>query len=491
MVKSFIPLVLLGMAVLVAISSIVIVNEGQEYVISRFGRPNPESLKSPGIYFKLPWPVETARLFDTGHLYEFDLGAGQHQEADVITVGAFKGRELAMWTEEHGDHEEVDFLLAVPPRKDEEDENDKKNKKNKAADVSIIKLGASVQYHITDAYKFGYKYADAASMLEALANREMVRYCSSATLDTPIPGGAKDRPEALMTYGRGPAAKRLKILIAKAIEKMDLGVEIVSVSFVIVHPPAEAAKSFEEVISARLRQLQQRYVAQAQAIRTLSAVAGNRPDALRLALAIDISHNLNLPSPIDEPDNFDGAIAERIHIAKKQAGDIRAEIQQGISHGKNSQSTSGNNDSLQPVLDDYKTYIARLELIKNEKDRTRAKKMIDDFTTEIRNLADDRLARLKTGRASVMIAKASAERWGYELGERSKAESFDQQTKLYETAPQIYMLDRWLDTWDRILDGKHKRVIGLDPNRIEHWLKWEEQSGVMPGMFRGQQNTGH
>ncbi|MCP4377498.1 MAG: hypothetical protein GY794_15145, partial [bacterium] len=39
MVKSFIPLVLLGMAVLVAISSIVIVNEGQEYVISRFGRP--------------------------------------------------------------------------------------------------------------------------------------------------------------------------------------------------------------------------------------------------------------------------------------------------------------------------------------------------------------------------------------------------------------------------------------------------------------------
>jgi modulator of FtsH protease HflK len=481
MVKSFIPLVLLGMAVLVAISSIVIVNEGQEYVISRFGRPDPESLKSPGIYFKLPWPVETARLFDTGHLYEFHLGAGEHQDADVITVGAFKGRELALWTEEHGSHEEVDFLLAVPPREDNT---------NKAADISIIKLGASVQYHITDAYKFGYKYADAAGMLEALASREMVRYCSSATLDTPIPGGARDRPEALMTYGRGPAAERLKTLISKAIEKMDLGVEIVSVSFAIVHPPAEAAKSFEEVIAARLRQLQQRYDAQAQAIRTLSDVAGNRPDALRLALAIDVSRDLNLPSPIDEPDKFDSVIAERIRIAKARAAEIQAEFQQDISHGKSSRSNTGNDDSLQPVFDDYQTYIARLELIKKEKDTARTVKMIKDFTTEIRKLADDRLAKLKTGSASVMIAKASAERWGHELGERGKAESFAQQTILYETAPQIYMLDRWLDTWDQILEGKHKRVIGLDPNRIEHWLKWEEQSGVMPGMFRGPQSSG-
>ncbi|MBL7220972.1 MAG: hypothetical protein ISS69_12710 [Phycisphaerae bacterium] len=486
LVKSFIPLALLGMIVLVAISSIVIVNEGQEYVISRFGRPDIEhSLKTPGIHFKLPWPLETARAFDTGRLYEFQLGAGHDQDADVITIGAFKGRELALWTEEHGTHEEQDFLLAVPPesRKDLSTPN--------AADVSIIKLVASVQYRIKDAYKFGYTYTDTAGMLESLASREMVRYCSSATLDTPIPGGAEDRPEALMTYGRGPAASRLKVLIEQAIKDMDLGVEIVSVSFLTVHPPAEAAGSFEKVIEARLRQHQQRYQAQARAVRTLSGVAGNPPSALRLALAISISQKFrSLPSPIDKPKLFASAVEEHIRIAQDHAAELRKEIQQDTSRGKASQPAAKAGDSLQTVLDDYQAHIDSLKRLQEEKDAARATQLLGTFAAEAGNAANDRLMKLKTGSASVMIAKASAERWRHELSERGKAESFARQTMLYEAAPQIYMLDRWLDTWDRALAGKHKYVIGLDPNRIEHWLKWEGQGGVMPGMFGGSQGAG-
>jgi len=481
LVKSFVPLVVLGMAVLVAISSIVIVNEGQEYVISRFGRPDPEwSLSDPGMYFKLPWPIETARAFDTGRLYEFQLGAGHHQDADVIATGAFKGRELALWTEEHGSHEEHDFLLAVPP------ESRKNLTVSNAADVSIIKLIASVQYHITDAYKFGYTYTDAAGMLESLASREMVRYCSSATLDTPIPGGAEDRPEALMTYGRGPAAGRLKILIEKAIKDMDLGVEIVSVSFVTVHPPPAAAESFEKVIEARLRQHQQRYKAQAQAVKALSGVAGNPPSALRLALAISIYEKFSsLPSPAEKPKQFASAIEERIRIAQDHAAEIRKEIQQDTSLGKASQAAAEAGDSLQTILDDYQAHIDSLKRLKDEKDTTRVAQLLRGFAAEARNAADERLMKLKTGSASVMIAKAFAERWRHELSERGKAESFARQIMLHQAAPQIHMLDRWLDTWDRALTGRHKYVIGMDPNRIEHWLKWERQSGVMPGVFSG------
>ena len=477
LVKSFVPLAVLGLAVLVAISSIVIVNEGQQHIISRFGRPDPDrSLTEPGLYFKLPWPVETARAFDTGHLYEFQLGAGHDQDAEVITAGAFKGRELALWTEEHGTHEEQDFLLAVPPRETSK----------KAADVSIIKLVASVQYRIKDAYKFGYAYTDAAGMLESLASREMVRYCSSATLDTPIPGDAKDRPEALMTYGRGRAARRLKVLIEQAIKDMDLGVEIVSVAFLTVHPPAEAAKSFEKVIAARLGQHQQRYQAQAQAVKTLSGVAGNSPSALRLALAISIQEKLrHLPSPVDKPKQFASAIEEHIGIAENHAAELRKEIQQDTSLGKTSRPTAETGDSLHTVLDDYQAYIDRLKRLREEKDTAGAAQLLRTFAAEAGNVADDRLMKLKTGSASVMIAKAFAERWRRELVERGKAESFARQTLLYEAAPQIYMLDRWLDTWDRALAGKHKYVIGLDPNRIEHWLKWEKQTGVLPGVFSG------
>jgi modulator of FtsH protease HflK len=477
LVSSFIPLAGLGLAVLIAISSIVIVNEGQEHIISRFGRADPaRSLKSPGMYFKLPWPVETSRAFDTGLLYEFQLGAGHDQEPDVIMAGAFKGREMAMWTEEHGHHEEQDFLLAVAPREDK-----------KAADVTIIKLGASVQYRITDAYKFGYTYADAAEMIESIASREMVRYCSSATLDTPIAGDAKDRPEALMTYGRGPAAERLKVLIAKAVKNkdIDLGVEIVSVSFVIVHPPSEAAKSFEQVIAARLRQRQQRYQAQAQAVTTLSSVAGNPPSALRLALAISISEKFkSLESLTAKPKQFTTAINEHIRIAKGQASELKKEIEQDTSRGKTAPATDDAGDSLQTLFDDYQKHIASLQRLKN--DKTPA--LLNDLTSAARDLADNRLVNLKTGSASVMIAQASADRWRLELSEREKAESFANQTLLYQAAPEMYKFDLWMDTWDQILHkDKHKRVLGLDPNRIEHWLKWEGQSGVLPGVFGGQQ----
>ncbi|MBT3201220.1 MAG: hypothetical protein HN350_15070 [Phycisphaerales bacterium] len=484
LVKSFIPLVGLGALVLIAISSIVIVHEGQEHIISRFGRPDAEnSLKEPGIHFKLPWPIETARAFDVGRLYEFQLGAGHEAEPDIITAGTFKGRELALWTEEHGSHEEQDFLLAVPPESRENITG------NKAADVTIIKLGASVQYKITDAYKFGYKYADAEEMLEVVASREMVRYCSSATLDTPIRGDAQDRPEAIMTYGRGPAARRLKTRIEETVKELDIGVQIVSVAFAIVHPPADAAQSFEKVIEARLRQDQQRYQAQAQAVTTLSGVAGNRPSALRLALAFSIHDKLKeMPSPIKNPAKFAEAIAQQIKTNEAQADELREEIKQDVFRGRKTQESTGAGNSLQSVLDDHQTHIKNLKGLQNETDKTKAEKLLAKLVSDTGQAAETRLMNLKTGRASVMIAEASSQRWRHELSERGKAESFARQTLLYEASPQMYMLDRWLDTWDQVLKGKHKRVIGLDPNRVEHWFRWEGKSGVSSGLYDGASN---
>ena len=472
------------MAILIAISSIVIVHDGQQHVISRFGRVMPErTLGEPGMYFKLPWPVETSRAFDTGRLYELHLGAGHEQHPDIVEAGTFKGREMALWTEEHGHHDDQDFLLAVPPRKDRTSE---------AADVSIIKLGAMVQYRITEPLKFGYKYADAGEMLESLANREMVQYCSSATLDTPIPGDRKDRPEAIMTYGRRAAADRLKTLIETAVAKMDLGVEIVSVSFLIVHPPAEAAISFEKVLEARLRQRQQRYLAQAKAVTTLSRVAGNQASAMRLALAISLYQKLDsTPSPLEQPGKFADNIKEHIRIAELDTKDLVEYIKRDAARGKASQSITEGGDSLKALHQDYLDNIKRLKRLLATQDKSKAAGMLKTFAAESRKQADDRLLNLRTGSASAMIAKATADRWRHELSERGKAESFARQTALHEAGPQIFKLDQWLDAWDKVLKGKHKYVIGLDPNRIEHWLKWEGRSGVMPGLFGGgSSNTG-
>lgn len=58
-------LVGLGLVLLLAFySSTFQVSESEKAVLTRFGKPVRE-LDSPGLYFKYPWPVESARIFDT------------------------------------------------------------------------------------------------------------------------------------------------------------------------------------------------------------------------------------------------------------------------------------------------------------------------------------------------------------------------------------------------------------------------------------------
>jgi hypothetical protein len=181
-------------------------------------------------------------------------------------------------------------------------------------------------------------------------------------------------------------------------------------------------------------------------------------------------------------------IDEQIRLTQAEATELAEYIKQDAARGKTSRAVASGGDSLQAVHDDYLGHVKRLELLKKEPDKARAFKLLETFAAESRQLADQRLINLKTGAASALIARASADRWRYEMSERGKAESFARQRLLYEASPHMYMLDRWLDTWDAALANKHKYVLGLDPNRIEHWFKWEGQSGVMPGMFGGSSN---
>ncbi len=195
--KSLLPLIIFGILIMLAMSCIVVVENGERYVVTHLGQPQAKLLE-PGINFKLPWPIDTARRFEVGKLQDIMLGVGAARTEEERTEAFVNGRELYLWTKEHGPRQEKDFVIASPPRTLSKDGAEVKSD---APPVNLIKLVVRIQYRITNPLEYGYNYVDAHKTLECLASGEMVRYCASATLDEPV-GDSADRPEAIMTYGR-------------------------------------------------------------------------------------------------------------------------------------------------------------------------------------------------------------------------------------------------------------------------------------------------
>jgi regulator of protease activity HflC (stomatin/prohibitin superfamily) len=311
--KALVPLIVLGAVVLWALSSLVIVRQGHKGVVLHWGRAQAGRLLEPGLSTKWPWPIDSVQVFDTGKVHDLQVGVGEAREPTIVN-----GKELQLWTQQHGAFKELPFLLAIPSAqgsgqagggaaKEPESGTGAPGGGDSPPPVNIINLVLSVQYRIADPYKFGYKYVDAGKMLENAAYREMVRYCASATLDTTQPG-ATDRPQAIMTSGWADASKALQDRIAKAVgsDGLDLGVDVASVKLTAVHPPASAAEDFEAVLAAERNQDRLRYEAEGEANKTLADMAGDVDLALELALAAQRFNHLDrLANPSKEPKQSD------------------------------------------------------------------------------------------------------------------------------------------------------------------------------------------
>ena len=526
--KSLLPLVVFGAIVLVGMSSLVIVYEGQQAVVLHWGRPEGGKLLGPGLHVKWPWPVDTARNFDTAKVHRLLVGVGGESEPKIV-----KGRELRLWTDQHGRFEELDFLVAIPP-----DQNDRRDGAGKAGaqgaaeqggdggkpkppPVQIIKLVVGVWYRIADPYKFGYRFADADKLLEGAAYREMVRYCASATIDTTVGDGATDRPEAIMTSGWGPASEALERRIRRAVgpEGLDLGVEIASVKLVAAHPPAAAAESFEAVMAAERNQDRLRHDAVGEAYRTLSQIAGAPASALELSLAVRRLQQLE--ESRDElrsnPAGLEQSLARRIRRTAENLATLLKEIRRERLRGQITTPAARRPGPLAealaarlPTLDEpLRTLIAELlaeeelagvarqtgtpyqrlaagnveNLLELMQLRTGAEQF--DFGAAIAS-AEDRAEALfdrATGEAAKRVAEAEGGRLTRQMGERGLVETFARALPAYRASPRLYMLDRWLELWDEILPSSMKYVLGVPRGRVELRMNWERQRKGLGAIF--------
>jgi len=488
--RAFGPLVILGAVVMFLMSTNVIVPEGHEGIVYRFGSLPPEPTDGskretlgPGISLKWPWPIDRVEMFNTGQVYEIMLGTGEerggeedehddghgHGGKDEHDESFINGHRMALWTSEHGDHEELNFLVAVPPER-RHDENGQAPGKKDPPSVHIIKLVVPVHYRIEDPYAFSRAARDGHGLLASAAYREMVRYCASASLTEQDDARAGKRPEAIMTSGRGAAAKALKDRLQNVAS--GLGIRIVHVGLMAVHPPAEVAPEFEKVLQAERAQDEKRFRAEAEANRLLAAVAGTPDEARKLALAIRVLDTLQ------ELDNSRNRPADQTKLLNgyrsRARGDL-ADVDKVIARSQGARRAAM--AAYRVELQEYLTVLDTLAKspgtfdYAGQLDRARAR-------------TDQRFDRA-AGQPARLVAEAMADRWEKELKERSRSEAFRWQLAAYTNSPEVYRTDRWLGVWDQILPNIRKYVLAVDRDKVEVWLNLEKQEDPMGGALSG------
>lgn len=246
-----------------------------------------------------------------------------------------------------------------------------------------------------------------------------------------------------------------------------------------IHPPADAAAAFEEVLEAERRQDEARYKAEGEANEILAKVAGRPAEALELALAIRVLEDLEiLRQARNNPAEFQSKIDRAIQAVRKDLVLLDKEIQRARLLGKLGE--GGSEATAQRLRDEHLRHLRALEEIRKDPKGF-------DFDGRIegkegaRTAAND-LFKAAVGEPAELVAKAEAVRWETELAERARYESIQRQRLAWQANPYVYQWDRWLDVWDEVLPNIRKYVLAVDKDLIEIWLNWEREEPPTVGM---------
>jgi regulator of protease activity HflC (stomatin/prohibitin superfamily) len=270
--KAVVPLIFFGAIMLYLLSSVLVINPNQKAVIEHFGNPIDKVtgkvwLVGPGLHFKLPWPVDIARVYPASDIKELQIGYVPKTDPKTGEVI----REPLLWGK---DHYKEEYSILVASRLDAD-----KNTQG-AAPVSLLKANVPVQFRVKDLYAFLYNHTDPQKLLEDICYRELARFAAGASIEVDDEAALAT---SLLGAGRTQAKQVLTQNIQAAADKAGLGVEIVFVGLQGIHPPTQVAADYEKVVGAI--QLKQAIILQAdgQRNRTLSTIAGSVEGASKLS----------------------------------------------------------------------------------------------------------------------------------------------------------------------------------------------------------------
>ena len=215
--RATIPAILMVVLLSWALTSMSVVRLGEMGVRINCGKITGEPL-TPGLYFKLPWPLGEIKTYPVKQAVRLPIGFSHDEDAEHT------GDELHayLWTETHG--EEFELLLG--------------------AGHETIVVNAMVVYKIREDKEGFMKYVfscqNPKDAIEAYGYRALMEMTRSKTI------------KQVLEIDRNAFAMGIKDRLSLFCDKNDLGVEIIDVCLLNLHPPVDVAEDYLGVISAKI-----------------------------------------------------------------------------------------------------------------------------------------------------------------------------------------------------------------------------------------------
>ena len=213
MQRAFVPMLLLSGMMYWGLTSLTLIGPSEVGLRESFGVVDGQL--GPGLHGKVPWPFGVVRRFDVKRIYSARVGAEAGEEVH-------RPRAI-LWSKSHA-HEEFPLVLGTG--------------------TDAVSVDALIYYKIREDSKglldFAYHTQDPIAALQGYAMRSLMEHTRSATLDE------------VLSVDRAEYANRIEADMRQYVTDNHLGIEIVDLALINLHPPIASAAAYLDVISAEI-----------------------------------------------------------------------------------------------------------------------------------------------------------------------------------------------------------------------------------------------
>lgn len=204
------------------------IGSDEQAIVTRFGRW--QARLDPGIHWRWPPPFEQVLRERVDRIRVVPIGFRRGESSGIKTDEDRRSGDVIEWTSAHasGGHEahpEESLVMT--------------------GDEVLVELNAEVHYRVANLNRFRLEVRDPESVLRAVSESVLRDVAASTSLDD------------LLTEHRGDVEQRCFDGIRQACERLDLGVDVVALNLLDLHPPQPVVAAYRDVADA-LEEKQQR-----------------------------------------------------------------------------------------------------------------------------------------------------------------------------------------------------------------------------------------
>lgn len=259
--RSVMPLVVLVVLTMWALTCLVVVKPDQKGLVLRGGALVEEV--GPGLVFKKPWPMDEVLVFPASSVNELTVGTPAPNKPD----------QPILWTNQHAGEETLVIVQPWGARRGEQ-----------TRDLALLSVEVPVHYVVTDLTKYQKIAQDSSGDDIERTRRELLTAVASSVV---IKHLATYPVDVLLGDGRPGVARDLKTAVQAAFDALGAGVHITFLGVAGVHPKQDVAPAFEEVVAKDQIKEATIEAARKSEIETLAAVAGDVAKAREIIAALE------------------------------------------------------------------------------------------------------------------------------------------------------------------------------------------------------------